>query len=345
MKKILIVLMSIFLLVPALASAQDKFTMKIGWAETADPKGHPGSAAMYVFKDYVENLTEGKLEVSLHPAAQLGDAASLLGQVKKGVIQACSSIPSGMIAGRYYKNVYIFDIPYLFKNNAVAWQVVNPSTDFFKKMADDLAAKAEIRPLAFFVEGQRHFTNNKRPLRNPADFSGLKIRTMDVPAHMEMVKALGASPTPVSWTELYGALQTGVIDGQENPIGNILYAKVYEVQKYLTLDGHVTLLNTWVVNEEWFKKLPAKIKSAVLEAAEVAALTNRGMSQLNDAVGVGELKKKMQVTVLSDKELETLQKVTQEKVVPFIQNAVEDKVWIERVKQEISKAEKHYSQQ
>jgi TRAP-type C4-dicarboxylate transport system substrate-binding protein len=182
-------------------------------------------------------------------------------------------------------------------------------------------------------------------LRKPADFSGLKIRTMDVPAHMEMVKALGASPTPVSWTELYGALQTGVIDGQENPIGNILYAKVYEVQKYLTLDGHVTLLNTWVVNEEWFKKLPAKIKSAVLEAAEVAALTNRGMSQLNDAVGVGELKKKMQVTVLSDKELETLQKVTQEKVVPFIQNAVEDKVWIEKVKQEISKAEKHYSQQ
>ncbi len=345
MKKLIFALsIAVLFAVSSSASAAAKYKMKMGWAETADPYGHPGSAAMTVFKDYVENLTAGQLEVKLYPAAQLGDAKSMLAQVKRGVIQSCSSIPSGMIAGRYYKNLNVFEIPYLFKNTSIAWRVLRPSSPFFKDLSEDMAKEIGIRPLAFFIEGQRHFTNNVRAIESAADMKGLKIRTMEVPAHMQMVKAFGATPTPISWVELYGALQTGVIDGQENPIGNILYAKLYEVQKYLTLDGHVTLLNTWVINEKWFNKLPSDIQGAIIQAAEVAAITNRGMSQVSEAVGLQKLQKKdITITVLSQDELANFARISQKSVNPYIQKSLDDKQWLDRILDEIKQAESYYN--
>lgn len=315
--------------------------MKIGYAETADPYGHPTSAGLHVFKTYVEKLTGGELKVMLYPAGQLGDAKSLLEQVKRGLIQSCASIPSGMIASRYYNNFNIFDIPYLFRSHAVAWNALNPRTDFFQDISEDMAAKVGLRPLGFFIEGQRHFTNNVREIKRPDDLKGLKIRTMEVPAHMKMVEALGASPTPVSWLELYSALQTGVVDGQENPIGNILYLKGHEVQKYLTLDGHVTLLNTWVVNEKWFNKLTPAIKAAIFEAAQVTTLTNRGMAELKDTVGLTELKEKgMQVYSPTSGELNLFKEVTQQAVLPYIRENIDDTTWIERIQGAVTAAEK-----
>lgn len=346
MKKIFFVLsIALLFAVSTGAVAASKYQMKMGWAETADPYGHPGSAAMTVFKDYVEKLTAGQLEVKLYPAAQLGDAKSMLSQVKKGVLQSCSSIPSGMIAGRYYKNLNIFEIPYLFKNTSIAWHVLQPSSPFFKDLSKDMAEDIGIRPLAFFIEGQRHFTNNVRAIEKASDMSGLKIRTMEVPAHMEMVKAFNATPTPISWVELYGALQTGVIDGQENPIGNILYAKLYEVQKYLTLDGHVTLLNTWVVNEKWLQGLPSEIQKAIFQAAEVAAITNRGMSQVAEAVGLQKLQEKdIKITVLTQSELANFARIAQERVNPYVQESLTDKKWLDQIQNEIKKAEMYYNQ-
>ena len=320
--------------------ASNKVVMKVAWAETADPLGHPGSAALNVFKTYVERKSGGEVEVQLYPAGQLGDAKSLIEQVKKGIIQSCASIPSGMVAGSYYSDFNIFDIPYLFSSNAVAWRVLEPKSQFFKDMSDAVAKKAGLRVLGFFIEGQRHFSNNVREIRKPEDLKGLKIRTMEVPAHQEMVRALGATPTPVSWLELYGALQTGVADGQENPIGNLVYIKGYEVQKYLTLDGHVTLLNTWLVNESWFKQLSARHKQIILEAAEVATTTNRGMAELNDAIGLKELSDKgMKIYTPSRQELEAFKAATQPRVLKFIKGAVQDATWIDRILNEVDAAE------
>lgn len=320
--------------------ASSKVVMKLGWAETADPMGHPTSGALNVFKTYVERESGGEIEVQLYPAGQLGDAKSLIEQVKKGIIQSCASIPSGMIAGSYYPDFNIFDIPYLFRSNAVAWRVLEPKSQFFQDISEALARKAGLRVLGFFIEGQRHFSNSKREIRKPEDLKGLKIRTMEVPAHQEMVRALGAIPTPVSWLELYGALQTGVVDGQENPIGNLVYIKGYEVQKYLTLDGHVTLLNTWVVNESWFKRLSAEHRRIILEAAEVATLTNRGMAELKDAIGLKELRDKgMKIYVPNHQELEAFKAATQPRVIKFIRSAVQDATWIDRILKEVDAAE------
>lgn len=317
--------------------------MKLAWAETADPTGHPVSAAFAVFKSKVEQLTNGKLIVDLYPAGQLGDAKSMLEQVDQGIIQSSASIASGLIAGSYYDNFNIFDVPYLFRSSAVAWQVLNPSTDFFKEISDDMAATTGIRPIALFMEGSRHFTNNVREIKSPADMKGLKIRTMEVPAHIEMVKALGASPTPVSWLELYSALQTGVVDGQENPIFNIQYLKAHEVQKYLTLDGHIFLLNAWVVNEEWYSELPESIKLAIKEAADLAVITGKGMVEVTNTVGVEDLKEKgMQVYAPTAEELNEFRELSQSAVIPWVEENITDPSWIDKLNKAIVEAENYY---
>ena len=172
-----------------IGSAAPKVIMKLAWAETADPMSHPTSSALTVFKSYVEGKTNGEIEVQLYPAGQLGDAKSMIEQVSRGIIQSCASIPSGMIAGSYWSEFNIFDIPYLFSSNAVAWRVLDPSRQFFSDIANALAKASGLRPLGFFIEGQRHFSNSVREIRKPEDLKGLKIRTMEVPAHQEMVKA------------------------------------------------------------------------------------------------------------------------------------------------------------
>jgi len=323
-----------------IGQAAENVSMKLAWAETADPYSHPTTAALTVFKNYVESSSGGTIDVHIFPAGQLGDAKSMLEQVKKGIIQSCASVPSGMIAGSYYPDFNIFDIPYLFRSNAVAWRVLEPKSKFFQELANSTAKYAGIRPLGFFIEGRRHFTNNVREIRKPEDLKGLKIRTMEVPAHQQMMKAMGAIPTPVSWLELYSALQTGVVNGQENPIGNITYLKAYEVQKYLTLDGHLTLLNTWVVNEQWFKGLTNNQREIIKEAAEVATLVNRGYAELRDTTGIKELKDKgMKIYSPTNQELAAFKAATQPTVVKFIEKSVKDPAWIKRIQKEVKTAE------
>ncbi|MFZ7133165.1 MAG: DctP family TRAP transporter solute-binding subunit [Eubacteriales bacterium] len=321
----------------------EPITMKLAWAETADPNEHPVSAAFTVFKSTVEQLTNGKLIVELYPAGQLGDAKSMIEQVDQGIIQSCASIPSGMIAGSYYDNFNIFDVPYLFRSSTIAWETLNPSTEFFNEISSDMASVTGIRPLGLFMEGSRHFTNSVREIKTPADMEGLKIRTMEVPAHMEMVKALGASPTPVSWLELYSALQTGVVDGQENPIFNIQYLKGHEVQDYLTLDGHIFLLNAWVVNEAWYSELPDSIKLAMKEAVDAAILTSKGMADLANTVGIEDLKDKgMKVYTPTAEELNEFREVTQSAVIPWVEENVSDPSWITKLNDAIEEAENYY---
>ncbi len=299
--------------------------MKLAWAETAEPDGHPLSAALYSFKDDVEARTEGKVTVELFPAGQLGDAKSMINQVKEGIIQSCASIPSGLIAGSYYDNFNVFEIPYLFPTNEVAWEVIQPGAEFFNEITNAMTEETGIRPLALLLEGKRHFTNSEREIQSPADLEGLKIRTMEVPAHMKMVEALGGLPTPVSWLELYSALQTGVVHGQENPVFNIQYLKAYEVQDYLTLDGHLSLLNVWVIDDEWFSGLPADIQADIQASVKVAADLHREKAEAMNQAGVADLKEKgMQVYQPTPEQLEEFRVVTQEAVIPYIQENITD---------------------
>lgn len=341
MKRKLFLMVLVSLMIFSLSmSATAQIVIRLGWAETEDPMSHQKSAAFAVFKDYVEAESGGEIKVELYPAAQLGAAADLLEQVQQGIIQACGSVPSGLLAGTYYPNLYIFDIPYLFASNAVAWHTLRPEQPFVRELSEDLAAQTGIRLLTFFVEGQRHFTNDVRPISSPSDMEGLRIRTMEVPAHQLMVRRLGASPTPVAWTELYTALQTGVVDGQENPISNILYINAHEVQSYVTIGGHITLLNTFLMNEAFYQGLSADHQRIIDEAVQMAAITNRGFSQVFDVIGLKELEQRgMHITYLTADQIEEFRLATQPDVIDFINNEVSDISWIDRIMEEVANAE------
>ena len=310
--------------------------IKFGWAETAEKTGHPLSLAAYTFKEVAEKESNGRLQVDLFPAAQLGDAKSMLQQVDRGIIEMCSSIPNGMFASSYYDNLNFLDIPFLFKNDQQAFDLLNPGSGFFKGLADDIGKAVRVRPVYFTVEGGRHITNSKREIRTPADLKGLKIRTMEVPAHMTMFEAMGASPTPIAWTELYTALQTGVVDGQENPILNCVYITAWEVQKYMTLDAHVTLCSMTVMNSDFYSGLDDELKLAVGKAALAASTAQYNFMRENQDANLQLLKDKgLQVYQPAPAEIEQFKAVTREKVIPYLKSTMANPDLIDEVLKQV----------
>ena len=142
-----------------------------------------------------------------------------------------------------------------------------------------------------------------------------------------MVRALGANPTPIAWTETYTALQTRVVDGQENPVPTILMAKLHEVQKLVTLDGHVYGVDWFVINERFFQSLPADLKYIVLDSAQIASGVGRGVSQLISAQGVQVLTDSgNQVYVPTEAELELFRKATQQPVIDWLKTKIDQKL-------------------
>lgn len=339
--KLLLVLTLSILFVVGLSTftLAEQVTIKLGFGNQLDPYD-ASSAGMMYFEHYVETESNGEIEVDIYPANQLGTNEEMLEQVKRGTIQMATSMGSGQLAAKYYPNFYIFDIPYLFKSSKVAWDVINPKNEFMQKMMNDMAQKSGVRPLGFYVEGRRHFTNDVRPIQTPEDMKGLKIRTMPVPAHMEMVKALGASPTPIAYSELYGAMQTGVVDGQENPINNITYLKAYEVQKYLTLDGHITYLVPLVINEDFYQSLSEEHKKIIDEGALESFRVNNAISNINNMLGLNEVREHgMQVTILTDEQLQKFRDKARPPVIKFIREQVDNPELIEQLFEEIKKYE------
>lgn len=305
------------------APADDPVVIKLGWAETADRTGHALSEAAYTFKETVEALNSS-ITVELYPAAQLGDAASMLTQVEAGTLEACMSISNGQFATSYYSDLGFLDIPYLFESSQEAYDLLDPNGEFFAELQADIAADTGIRPLVFFNEGLRHITNSKHEITKPEDVAGLKIRTMNVAAHMEMFKTLGAMPTNVSWGELYTALQTNVVDGQENPIANAVYISAWEVQKYMTLDGHVCLCGLFCMNEGFYQSLSDAQKEAVDAAALKALEAEYTMYKNNEAANLAILKEKgLQVTELTSEQIAAFREACQPQVLEYLKGVMD----------------------
>lgn len=265
----------------ALPAAAAEFTMRFG---TAGPEieNNYSWTHIEVLKREIEARSGGRIEVQMFPGAQLGGIESMVNQVKDGIIQACD--PADGHFASTFPDIQAFGVPYLFVSREVAWRVLDgPVGD---EMRERMAKEIGIRPL-FWSEngGFRHYTSASKPIRSVADMSGIKMRTMNHPLHMEIAKSLGMSPTPIAWGELYTALQTGVVQGQENAIPTFMVPKLYEVQKHMILDGHVYSLNTVAVNEEWYQSLPADLQAVIKQASEIALVTNRGMSIANEISG------------------------------------------------------------
>jgi len=242
---------------------------------------------------YLANIinlaTNGEYTLGLYGAGVLGDAKSIAEQVQNGILEFGTMTETSI--SYFCPNFQIFSIPYLFRTEDIAYEVLDGP--FGDKIKAEVLKNSGLRIIAWGDNGGfRCFSTSNKQIKSPADLKGLKMRTMEVPAHMAMVKALGANPVPVSWPELYTALQTGVVDGQENAIPTVLMGKLEEVQKYIILDKHLYSLQIFVVSEEWFQKQDKELQLTILSAGRVMNVMIRGIARLAELNGINYLNEK-----------------------------------------------------
>jgi tripartite ATP-independent transporter DctP family solute receptor len=225
----------------------------------------PQNLACTAFKKMVEERTNGAIRVDIYPAAQLGDARTIVEGVQMGTIEM-ADIENGPM-GRFVPEAMLWDLPFIFRDIDHAHNVLDGDVGkYVQKKYDDVG----IRHLAYNDGGFRYFTNNVRPIRNMDDLQGLKIRVMESKVMIDTINAFGASAVPMAFGELYTALQQGVVDGQENPMNLIYSQRFYEVQKYLSLSGHFYYPRQYITNLNWFNNLSEEHQKVIAEAAKEA---------------------------------------------------------------------------
>ncbi len=257
---------------------------------------HQG-VAIDVFAVEVEKRTGGRYKIQNFYSGSLGGERESIEAVQLGT-QELTFTSTGPIPN-FVPEAKILDIPFLFRDKAQAQAVLDgPIGDEMLKKFEPKGFKA----LAWGENGVRHMTNSKHAVNGPADLKGLKMRTMENPIHITAYKAFGIVPTPMAFPEVFTALQQGTVDGQENPLSVIMAAKFDQVQKYLTLTGHVYSPCILLMNKAAFDKLSPADQKAFVEAAKVAVKANRARVAEDDAKGVAELRAKgMQVVENVDK--------------------------------------------
>ncbi|MGI8385159.1 TRAP transporter substrate-binding protein [Robertmurraya sp. P23] len=258
------------------------------------------------FGELVESKTNGSIKVEVYPNGQLGGDREVFESLQFGSIQG-TTMSTGPIA-QFVPKFNVFDLPFLFPNSDVAYGVLDG------KIGTDLLAELEsqnVIGLNYWENGFRHLTNGVKEVKTPDDVKGLKIRTLENDLHMDIWSELGANPTPMAFTELFAGLQQGVVDGQENPVGNVTANKFYEVQKYLSKTGHVYNASPFLISKDFWNTLSDEEKKAVQEAADEARDYQRELNQKEDEDGYKFLTENgMTVTDITDEEKEAfLEKV------------------------------------
>ena len=280
------------------ATAEAGKVIKIHNLNKDDPFDNPTGAMVTVFKSLMEAGTNGDIQVQTFPNGQLGKDNEVVSQVKAGVIQTGIHSVGGFAS--IYPMMGVIDVPFAFPNISATYAVFDGP--FGAKLAADIEQKTGLKVLGFGDSGGFfHFTNSKRPIKSPEDMKGLKIRTMGLDTHKAIVSALGGQPSVIPWAEVYTALQTGVADGQMNPVPIISFAKMNEVQKYLTLSGHLFAPYVWVMNKAFYDSLTPQEKLVLNDAVKSAIVAGRGVARAIEASdkGMAALGKEMQVNALT----------------------------------------------
>jgi C4-dicarboxylate-binding protein DctP len=291
---------------PGVVSAEQKVLKYAHFqpARTDQPK----HAAALAFKEYIEKATNGSIKVEIFPAGQFGNDADTMTGLRLGTLELAVAHDGAIAAA--YKPIGILGIPFLYANHEHAWRVYD--SPWLKGFSDDMINKSGIRLLSLADNGVRHFTNSKRPIHNPDEMKGLKIRVQPSPVFQTLVSALGASPSAIPWAELPTALQQGVVDGQENGVTNIIAASLYQYQKYITMDGHVWSVHGYLINEKFYQGLTPVERKAVEEATKIATDIHRKMTSDQDKNAKETLTKLgMEVTELTPAELAQFRNLAQ----------------------------------
>jgi TRAP-type transport system periplasmic protein len=285
MKKTAIVILALACLIGFTAGqvlAQSK-VLKITTGLTEE---HPVYLANKRFGEILAAKLPGKYTVQAYANAQLGDDVRATEAVRMGTLEmvmTSSSPLTGLVP-----EFNVFDLPFIIPSEKAADAIFDGPVG--AKLAAALEPKG-LKLLAYYENGFRQLTNSAREVKSPADMKNLKIRTMQNPIHLEAFRAMGANPTPMPFSEVFTAMQQKTIDGQENPIPTIWLNKFYEVQKYITLTGHVYGPQIMLINKKLWDSFPTADQKIIAEAAKETAIYQRGLNRKLNTEFVDKLKK------------------------------------------------------
>ena len=277
---------------PGTAFAQTTMKISISIAQNS----HQG-VGIDTFAKEVERRTGGRYKVQTFYSGALGAERESIEATQLGT-QELTLTSTGPVPN-FVPEVRILDVPFLFRDYTHARSVLDGP------IGQDMLVKFDakgLKALAWAENGFRHMTNSKRAINGPDDLKGLKMRTMENPVHIQAYKGFGINPTPMAFTEVFIALQQGTVDGQENPLSVITAAKFDQVQKHLSLTGHVYSPAVILMNKAKFDELSAADKQHFLEAAKEAAKANRARVDQDEKTAVSDLRSKgMQVIDVVDR--------------------------------------------
>ena len=265
-------------------------------AFTPPLNSHYGDGAK-AFAEKMTELSGGEIQINLKPAGALGGERDVLEGLQIGSVEL--TITSTGPVGNFIPEVYALDFPFLFTSYEHARSVLDG--DIGQGLLEKFQTQ-NLVGLAWAENGFRHVTNSSHPVNTPEDLAGLKLRTMENQVHIAAFKAAGASPTPMSWTEVLTSLQQGTIDGQENPIPVLTANKMWEIQDHVTLTGHVYSPAVVVMSKIHWDGLGEEQQGWFVEAGKAAAAAARATVTANEESGVELLRENgMEVITEVDK--------------------------------------------
>ncbi len=296
--------LGVLLSLPAMAQDIQERVIKFGHLNNAD---HPTSLGVKRFAELLAAKSGGKLKVQEFPSSQLGSDMQQQSALQGGVQEM--SAPSTTSLAGIVREFGLVDFPFAVSTFAQADALMDGP--FGQALVAKLPAKGLVA-LGYWDLGFRNVTNSKRPITRPEDMDGLKLRVIPNPVFVETFKALKASPVPMAFAELYGALESHAVDGQENPYAVILSNKLYEVQKYVSATNHVYAANIILVSKKFWDKLSGTEQKIMTEAANESRSYQRTASRVAAQKAVADLQAKgMQFNELSGAEQARMSQVAQ----------------------------------
>ena len=303
------ILIAGLILCPSVGAAD--YTMTISHLFPDDLSNNEVAPSMERFKQVVESGTNGKVEVKVFGNLALGSEVETGKQAQKGKTIQSVLMSSGATSS-FFKNYQIVSSPFLFSDYQTAWAFFDSA--YFAKFMGGAKAESGLRYLGTFDDGGGFvaFTNNKRLIKSVDDLKGLKIRVEENPAHVTIIKALGAIPTPLPWSEVPTALTTGLADGQFNAPGVNDAFKLYDTTKYTTWSGHLYNTVSWFVSDAWLKTLPMDYQKVIVKAAREAVSMGHGIAAQASVVGwANSTKNFKEAYILPESEKKKMREITQ----------------------------------
>lgn len=318
-------------------AAAKNYTLKYGHVDSPTMTSDDHMAGLFL-KAYLESRSNGQIKVEIYPASQLGNFRELFEGVQMNTLELTNTTVGG--ANQFFPQIQVTDIPYMYRDDLVAEAVgFGPFYDDVREAI--LKKTGNVRLMAVGNTGRwRSFFTTKVQIKSAKDLKGVKMRTINSPLQIELVKALGGNPTPVAWGELYTALQSGVVEGTKNAISDVVGKKFHENVKYLCMDEHAYLYAYWWISDSWLKSLPENLQLLVADAVTQTARVQQEFNKVLETTMTEEfLKSGGTIYVPTPEEKATFMAAKPVIKKWFVNNIKDGQLWYDKLEAAVKKAE------